>query len=52
MHILRYTRTHCGIITRVELGQSYCVCACHVAYEVVDEQDDTQSIVVVEPESP
>lgn len=49
MHILRYTCVRCGIVTRVELAQSFCVCACRSAYEVVDETDETEAVVIIDP---
>lgn len=52
MHIFRYTCVRCGIVTRVELAQSYCACACRAAYEVVDETDETQTVVVIDPIEP
>lgn len=52
MHILRYTCMHCGIVTRVEIAQSYCVCACRAGYEMVDETDETETVVIIDSIDP
>ena len=52
MHILRYTCVQCGIVTRMEQGQSYCACACNAAYEMVDERDEVEIVVIITPETP
>ena len=52
MTILRYTCTDCGIVTRVEQGQSYCACACRGGFEMVNESDESQTVVIIEPVNP
>lgn len=38
MSVFRYTCKSCGLVTRVEDGQEYRACVCHLPdYDVVDE---------------
>lgn len=49
MPIVRYTCVHCGIVTRVEQWQSYCVRACRGSYEMVDESAEVEIIILIDP---
>ena len=44
MPILRYTCTACGLVTRVEAGDSHRACACKAPFVVVDEDEEKEAL--------